>query len=65
MLRIKDINDQIDKMQKLIPFDPDEAYIETVNTDTSGAIRVKVMLKKDGLWITMETCGGGLMDDSI
>ena len=62
MLRIKDINDQIEKMQKLIPFDPGEAYIETINTDTSGAIRVKVMLKKDGLWITMETCGG-LMDE--
>ena len=63
MLRIKDINDQIEKMQKLIPFDPDEAYIETINTDTSGAIRVKVMLKKDGFWITMETSEGGWFDE--
>ena len=58
MLRVSDINNQIDKMQKLIPFDADSAYIETVNTDTAGAIRVKVMFKKDGLWITMETCEG-------
>ena len=58
MLRISDINEQIDKMQKTISFDPDQAYIETVNTDTAGAIRVKVMFKKDGFWITMETSEG-------
>ena len=58
MLRVSDINSQIDDMQKLINFNADEAYIETVNTDTAGAIRVKVMFKKDGFWITMETSGG-------
>ena len=58
MLRVRDINRQIDDMQKLIHFNADEAYIETVNTDTAGAIRVKVMFKKDGFWITMETSGG-------
>ncbi len=57
MLRVSDINSQINDMQKLIHFNADEAYIETVNTDTSGAIRVKVTFKKDGFWITMEKCG--------
>lgn len=58
MLKMRDINEQIDMMQKTIPFDPDQAYIETVNTEKAGAIRVKVMFKKDNFWITMETSGG-------
>lgn len=51
MLRVKDINDQIEKMQKLIPFDPDEVYIETIGTDTS---RIRVAFSKDGVLIAME-----------
>ena len=58
MLRVSDINSKIEDMQKVIHFNADEAYIETVNTETVGAIRVKVMFKKDGFWITMETSEG-------
>jgi len=55
MLRLKEAEKLLEDMAKVMEFNAKEAYIETINTETSGAIRIKASFRKAGCWVTVES----------